>query len=66
MESRKVDPLQAWLAEAIADAKRRGLADLEPLLESLGCQIAILRAADWNDDAGGSVRAEPPGGRGRR
>jgi hypothetical protein len=47
------DAVKAWLALAMADAKRRGLPDLVPLLESLALAVSSLRAADWNDDAGG-------------
>jgi hypothetical protein len=60
------DRLRAWFECAKADAERRGLAHLEPLLDSLRRQLATLRAADWNDDAGGSLGADPPVGRGRR
>ena len=38
--------VEAWLAAAIADAERRGLAALKPLLETLGRSTAALRAAD--------------------
>ncbi len=40
----------AWLADALADAERRGLPQLKPLLESLAQATAALRAADWNED----------------
>ena len=43
--------IRAWLDAALADADRRGLRDLEPLLDSLAAATAVLRAADWNDDA---------------
>jgi hypothetical protein len=42
----------AWLEDAIADAERRGLPELKPLLRNLAQATAVLRAADWNDDAG--------------
>ncbi len=45
--------IERWLASAIADAKKRGLPELEPLLTTLAKSTAALRAAD---DA---VRAEP-------
>jgi hypothetical protein len=35
-----------WLAAAIADAERRGLGELKPLLESLARSTAALREAD--------------------
>jgi hypothetical protein len=41
--------LEQWLAAAKADAERRGLPELSPLLEALGEATAALRAADWND-----------------
>ncbi len=47
-----------WLADAIADAERRGLPQLKPLLEGLAQATAALRDADWNE---GVVQAE--GGR---
>ena len=46
----------AWLEDAIADAERRGLPELKPLLENLAQATAVLRAADWNEDAGGRGR----------
>ena len=36
---------------AIADAERRGLPELKPLLEGLAQATRALRAADFNDDA---------------
>ncbi len=42
----------SWLADAVADAERRGVPELKPLLESLAHATAVLRAADWNQDAG--------------
>ena len=38
--------IAAWLAAACADAERRGLPELQPLLESLARSTAALRAAD--------------------
>ena len=57
------DRIQAWLAQALADARRRGLAELEPLLESLGHAVAAIRDADWNDEARGTSwpAPAPPG-----
>lgn len=40
-----------WLAMATADAERRGLPDLVPVLNGLAQATEALRAADWNDDA---------------
>jgi hypothetical protein len=50
----KVQPrdVAAWLKDAVADAERRGLPELKPLLENLAHATAVLRAADWNEDAG--------------
>jgi hypothetical protein len=45
------DRLGSWLAAALADAERRGLPDLQPLLESLARATRQIRAADWNDEA---------------
>jgi hypothetical protein len=38
-------PVEAWLAAAIADAERRGLPELKPLLETLARSTTALRAA---------------------
>jgi hypothetical protein len=38
--------ISSWLAAACADADRRGLPELKPLLESLARSTAALRAAD--------------------
>jgi hypothetical protein len=43
-----------WADRAIADAERRGLPELRPLLENLAEALAVLRRADWNDDASGA------------
>jgi hypothetical protein len=39
--------IEDWLAGACADADRRGLADLKPLLASLADATRALRAIDW-------------------
>jgi len=49
--------IEDWLAGACADADRRGLADLKPLLESLADATRALRAAGWVDANG--TPAEP-------
>ena len=36
----------AWLERAVADADRRGLTDLKPLLEMIARSTAALRDAD--------------------
>jgi len=46
--------IDAWLHAAIADAERRGLPELTPVLEALARATTALRAADFNDDAGAS------------
>jgi len=43
--------VDAWLAAAVADAERRGLPDLAPLLESIARATRALRTADWRDAA---------------
>ena len=40
-----------WLEMAKADAERRRLPELTPMLDSLAQATERLRAADWNDDA---------------
>jgi hypothetical protein len=42
-----------WLQSALADADRRGLPALKPVLEALARATRALRAADFNDDASG-------------
>jgi len=37
--------VEAWLAAAVADAEKRGLPDLKPLLEALAKATAALRAS---------------------
>jgi hypothetical protein len=61
------DPIDAWLSAAIADAERRGLPQLKPLLEGLAQSTRQLRAAEWNDyvPTGRPVRRSPKGGGGR-
>ena len=45
--------IDAWLEAVLADAERRGLPELKPLLEALAQATRALRAADFNDDAAG-------------
>ena len=45
--------VETWLACAVADAERRNLPALKPLLESLARAMQALRAADFNDRADG-------------
>jgi hypothetical protein len=51
--------IEDWLAGACADADRRGLADLKPLLESLADATRALRTAGW-EDTGGTPSAPRP------
>ena len=44
-----IDPIDAWLSAAVADAERRGLPQLRPLLEGLAQSTRQLRAAEWNE-----------------
>jgi hypothetical protein len=37
--------IESWLAAAIADAERRGLPELKPMLETLAAATANLRRA---------------------
>ena len=40
-----------WLKAAVADAERRDLPELRPLLEALAKATEALRATDWTADA---------------
>lgn len=46
MDSRTQARSDAWLRAVSADADRRGLPQLKPLLEALACSTAALREAD--------------------
>ena len=46
--------IDAWLQAAIADAERRGIPELKPILETLARATTALRAADFNEHAAGS------------
>jgi len=43
--------IDQWLQSALADADRRGLPPLKPVLEALAKATKALRAADFNDNA---------------
>ena len=43
--------IESWLQAAIADAEKRGLPELKPILETLARATKALRAADFNDRA---------------
>ena len=45
--------IESWLKAAIADAERRGLPELKPILEALARSTQALRAATFNDNASG-------------
>ncbi len=44
----------AWVRAAVADAERRGLPELKPLLEGLAEATTGLRKAEWNEKLPGS------------
>jgi hypothetical protein len=48
--------IDAWLQATTADADKRGIPALKPLLEALARSTRVLRAADFNDDASGRTR----------
>lgn len=43
--------IDSWLQNAVADAERRGMPELKPILETLAKATAALRAADFNVSA---------------
>jgi hypothetical protein len=46
--------IESWLQAAIADAEKRGLPEMKPILEALARSTQALRSADFNDDASGA------------
>ena len=48
--------VDAWLQGAIADAERRGLPELKPLLEALARSVTAVRAADFNVNASSDAK----------
>ena len=60
-EARIRASVDRWLHAAVADADRRGLPELRPLLEGLAEATVTLRTADWNDTLPGD--GEEGGGR---
>jgi hypothetical protein len=40
--------IDTWLQNAVADAERRGLPELKPILETLAKATRALRTADFN------------------
>ena len=51
--------IDQWLEAAQADAERRGLPALKPLLEGLARMTKALRAADFNERADGRNAPTP-------
>ena len=43
--------IEDWLNAAIADAERRGLPELKPLLEALAQSASLLRSAGFGGSA---------------
>ena len=54
------DRIDDWLAAATADAERRGIPELRPLLEGLARATSALRAADAELEADERTRAREP------
>jgi len=48
--------VDAWLQGAVADAERRGLPELKPLLEALAKSVTAVRAADFNVNASSDAK----------
>jgi hypothetical protein len=48
-----------WLTEAKADAQKRGLPELIPMLEGLAQASERLRKADWNDNPDKDTPRDP-------
>jgi hypothetical protein len=48
-----------WLAAAKADAEKRALPELLPLLDGLAQSTQRLRAGDWNDNADKDTPRDP-------
>ena len=51
--------IEDWLRAAIADAERRRMPELTPILEALARATRALRAADFNADASDGHRMQP-------
>lgn len=51
--------VERWLAAAEADAERRGMPELKPLLQGLAVATTALRAARWNERADGDSASAP-------
>jgi hypothetical protein len=55
-----MNSIDQWLAAAVADAERRGLPELKPLLEGMARSAAALRKADAELEARERRHAEAP------
>ena len=51
--------VEAWLDAAVADAERRGLSELKPMLEALANATRALREAEIDAPAGAETEVEP-------
>jgi hypothetical protein len=49
--------IESWLQSAIADAERRGLPELKPMLEMLARATAALRQSPYGPSA---IPGQPP------
>jgi hypothetical protein len=52
--------IDTWLQNAIADAERRGMPELKPILETLAKATRALRTADFNVSASHEQQATSP------
>ena len=52
--------VDAWLRAAVADAEKRGLPELKPLLDGLALATGALRAANLTHEAAGAPLAHRP------
>lgn len=50
-----------WLAQAKADAEKRGMPELIPMLDGLAQATERLRAADWNNNPDTETPFDPVG-----
>jgi hypothetical protein len=54
-----MNAIDQWLAAAVADAERRGLPELKPLLEGLARSTNALRRADAELDTHDRLTEKP-------
>lgn len=54
-----------WLVAAKADAEKRGLPELIPMLDGLAQATERLRAADWNDNPDTATPLDSPDAQGQ-